>query len=365
MSSPTSPTATPLDLESLVRPNIRVLTPYRCARDDYDQGILLDANENAFGSVPADNRELNRYPDPHQNAFRERYASFRGVSPEQIFCGVGSDEAIDLLIRIFCRPGVDNILVTPPTYGMYKVSASVNDVAVKNVPLTPDFQIQTQATLAAADANTRILFLCSPNNPTGNDLNRDDIRRILREFPGIVVVDEAYIDFSDLPSMAANLAEFPNLVVLQTLSKSFGLAGIRLGIALASAEIINYMLRVKAPYNINKLTTEVALRAMDAVDEMRGHVGELNRERERVVSELAKLPAVGRIHPSNANFLLAEVEYAQAVYKTMADAGVVVRYRGDQIHCESTLRFTIGTPNENDRMLSLLAEVTGKLRCQS
>lgn len=358
------PTPTsPFDLERLVRPNIRMLTPYRCARDDYDQGILLDANENAIGSVPADPRELNRYPDPHQNAFRAKFAAFRGVDSAQIFCGVGSDEAIDLLIRIFCRPGVDNILITPPTYGMYKVSAAVNDVAVKNVPLTTDFQLNVDQTLAACDANTRLLFVCSPNNPTGNDLRRDDIHRLLLEFQGIVVVDEAYIDFSDLPSMAAELSIYPNLVVLQTMSKSFGLAGIRLGIALASVELINYMLRVKAPYNINKLTTEVALKALDAVTEMRSHVAVLNQERKRVAAALATIPGVGRIHPSDANFLLAEVEYAQSVYKTMADAGVVVRFRGDQIHCDSTLRFTIGTPVENDRMLALLEKVTARNRC--
>lgn len=344
------------DVHSLVRTNIRLLTPYRCARDDYDQGILLDANENAIGSVPADPRELNRYPDPHQEAFRARYAAFRGIQPENVFCGVGSDEAIDLVLRIFCRPGEDSILITPPTYGMYKVSAAINDVDVQSVPLSRDFQLRVDDILAAVRPTTKVIFLCSPNNPTGNVLHRQDIRRILLDFSGIVVVDEAYIDFSDEASFASELDAFENLIVLQTLSKSFGLAGIRLGLALASAEIIDYMMRVKAPYNINKLTTEVALQAMDHIDEMHRHVSVLNAERVRVAEKLREIPAVGVIHPSDANFLLVEVPDALRIYKEMADAGVVIRYRGDQIHCDSTIRITIGTAEENDAMLTMLTE---------
>ncbi|KPP96077.1 MAG: histidinol-phosphate aminotransferase HisC [Bacteroidetes bacterium HLUCCA01] len=344
------------DVHSLVRTNIRLLTPYRCARDDYDRGILLDANENAIGSVPADPRDLNRYPDPHQEAFRARYAAFRGVQPANVFCGVGSDEAIDLLLRIFCRPGDDSILIAPPTYGMYKVSAAINDVDVQSIPLSRDFQLRVDDILAAVRPATKLIFLCSPNNPTGNVLHRQDIRRILLDFNGIVVVDEAYVDFSDEPSFAGELDAFENLVVLQTLSKSFGLAGIRLGLALASAEIIDYMMRVKAPYNINKLTTEVALKAMDNLDEMHRHVQLLNAERGRVADRLREIPAVGRIHPSDANFLLVEVPDALRIYREMADAGVVIRYRGDQIHCESTIRITIGTPEENDAMLTMLTE---------
>lgn len=344
------------DVHSLVRTNIRLLTPYRCARDDYDQGILLDANENAIGSVPADPRELNRYPDPHQEAFRARYAAFRGIQPENVFCGVGSDEAIDLVLRIFCRPGEDSILITPPTYGMYKVSAAINDVDVHAVPLSRDFQLRVDDILAAVRPTTKVIFLCSPNNPTGNVLHRQDIRRMLLDFNGIVVVDEAYIDFSDEASFASELDAFENLIVLQTLSKSFGLAGIRLGLALASAEIIDYMMRVKAPYNINKLTTEVALKAMHHIDEMHRHVATLNAERVRVAEKLREIPAVGVIHPSDANFLLIEVPDALRIYKEMADAGVVIRYRGDQIHCDSTIRITIGTAEENDAMLTMLTE---------
>lgn len=344
------------DIHSLVRPNIRVLTPYRCARDDYDQGILLDANENPYGSVPADPRELNRYPDPYQLEFRKRYASFRGIEASQVFCGVGSDEAIDLVLRIFCKPGESSILITPPTYGMYKVSAAVNDLDVIRVPLSADFQLRADAVLAAARPETRVIFLCSPNNPTGNIMQRQDIRRILLEFDGIVVVDEAYIDFTDEPSFASELDAFENLIVLQTLSKSFGLAGIRMGVALASSDIINYMMRVKAPYNINKLTTESALRAMDHLDEMRDHVQQMITERKRLEKELPTIPAVQHIFPSDANFLLVRVSNAFDVYKKMADAGIVGRYRGDEPQCENTIRISVGTPEQNDQLIAMLKE---------
>lgn len=346
------------DLENLIRPNIRVLTPYRCARDDYDQGILLDANENAIGSVPADIRELNRYPDPRQDALRDRYADFRRIRRDQIFCGVGSDEAIDLLIRIFCIPGKDHVMITPPTYGMYKVSAAVNDVGVQSVPLNPDFSLDPQAVLDAVTDSTKIIFLCSPNNPTSNLLNKDAVRTVIRGFRGIVVVDEAYIDFSGDEGFAGELEEFPNLVILQTLSKSFGLAGIRLGLALASEQIISYILRVKAPYNVNKLTTEAALKAMDNLPVMRAFVKALNNERAWLRQALETVPGVRKIHPSDSNFLLVVIDNAQHIYKTMADTGVVIRYRGDQLHCDSTIRITVGTHSENERLIQRLKEVS-------
>lgn len=355
-----SPLST-FDLESLVRPNIRVLTPYRCARDDYDQGILLDANENAIGSVPADIRELNRYPDPHQDKLRTAYASFRGIRKDQIFCGVGSDEAIDLLIRIFCIPGTDEILITPPTYGMYKVCAGINDVGVRQVPLNPDFSIRADDVLGAVGPATKVIFLCSPNNPTGNLLDKAEVRRIISGFSGIVVVDEAYIDFSGDSGFSPELDAFPNLVILQTLSKSFGLAGIRLGLALASESVISYMLRVKAPYNVNKLTTEAALNAMKNIPVMQAFVKALNNERSWLINELGKLPAVKKIHPSDSNFLLIVIDQAYQIYKTMADTGVVIRYRGDQLHCENTLRITVGTHLENRKMMERLAEVSAAL----
>ena len=348
---------TEFDLDSLVRPNIKVLTPYRCARDDYDQGILLDANENAIGSVPADTRSLNRYPDPHQDELRTKYAAFRKVKKEQIFCGVGSDEAIDLLIRIFCVPGRDEILITPPTYGMYKVSAAINDVAVRSAPLEPDFSINVEAVLQTISDQTRIIFLCSPNNPTGNLLDKSSIRRILQHFNGIVVVDEAYIDFSGDDGFSGNLDEFPKLVILQTLSKSFGLAGIRLGVALASEHIIEYMLRVKAPYNINKLTSEAAIKALDQIPVMQAFVKALNNEKKWLHNQLELIPEVRKIHPSDSNFLLVVIDHAYELYKKMADSGVVTRYRGNQIHCDSTLRITVGTHKENELLIAKLKEV--------
>lgn len=346
----------PFELDPLVRPNIRSLVPYRCARDDYDQGILLDANENGIGPVTGDG-DLNRYPDPRQDALRRAIAATRGCRPGQIFCGVGSDEAIDLLIRIFCVPGKDAITITPPTYGMYKVAAKVNDVAVNEWPLTPDFQLDMSSVPRPA-SRVPLLFLCSPNNPTGNNLRRADMQRVIADFPGIVVVDEAYIDFTDQGSFVADLDRHPNLVVLQTFSKSYGLAGIRLGLAFASEAIIDYMLRVKAPYNVNSLSAEVAMRALAASETFHRNVEMILAERARVSEALRAMPAVRRVHPSDANFLLAVVDDAYRVYKTMADRGVVIRYRGDQPHCDGGLRITIGTPEENDRMLALLKEVT-------
>lgn len=347
---------TTFDLEPLVRPNIRRLVPYRCARDDYDQGILLDANENAIGPL-AGGGDLNRYPDPRQDVLRRAIAHVRGCRLEQIFCGVGSDEAIDLLIRIFCVPGQDAIIITPPTYGMYKVAAHVNDVAVREWLLTPDFHLDLSNVPRPA-SGVPLLFLCSPNNPTGNALRREDMEQVIAEFPGIVVVDEAYIDFTDQGSFVADLDRFPNLVVLQTFSKSYGLAGIRLGLAFASEAIIDYMLRVKAPYNVNSLSAETALEALTETAALQSTVALILTERARVETALRALPAVRKVHPSDANFLLAVVDDAYRVYKTMADRGVVIRYRGDQPHCADGLRITIGTPDENDRMLTLLTEIT-------
>lgn len=345
------------DLDSLVRPNIRSLVPYRCARDDYDSGILLDANENSIGAVTGPEGNLNRYPDPHQDELRRSIAKVRGCRPEQIFCGVGSDEAIDILIRIFCVPGKDSVIVTPPTYGMYKVAAKVNDVNVIEWPLTPDFQLDPSCFPHPA-SRIPLLFLCSPNNPTANNLKRDDIIHILTTFPGIVVVDEAYIDFTDQKSFVHDLDAYPNLVVLQTFSKSYGLAGIRLGLAFASEAIISWFLRVKAPYNINVLTAKVALNALSHTSTLKKNIDIILSERTRVMTSLSQIPAVKHIYPSDANFVLVRVENAFHVYKTMADAGVVIRYRGDQLHCDSTIRITIGTPEENDAMLAMLKEVT-------
>jgi len=345
------------EIEKLIRPNILALKPYRCARDDYDSGILLDANENSLGSNIGDEDDLHRYPSPYQEAFKEKFARFRSVNPNQIFTGNGSDEPIDLLIRIFCRPGNDAIITTPPTYGMYKVSAGVNDVENVEIPLTPDFQPQTDKILEAADERTKILFLCSPNNPTGNLLKQTDVVRLAEEFPGIVVIDEAYIDFATTDSWASKLSHFDNLVVLQTLSKSFGLAGIRLGVALSSPYIIDMMNRVKAPYNINKLTSKAANEALEHIDKMHESVEELLAQRKRLERELAKRKYVKHIFPSDANFLLFRIENALKIYREIADSGVVIRYRGDQIHCDDCLRVTVGTEDENTAFLEHLDQL--------
>ena len=344
-------------ISSLVRENIRDLKPYRSARDDFYSGILLDANENSFGAPFADELALNRYPMPYQEQLRDQIAAFRGVNRENVFVGVGSDEAIDLLFRIFCRPGKDRIIINPPTYGMYKVSANINDVAVDEVLLTESFQLLPEKILASVQPETKIIFICSPNNPTANSMSVTDIAKVLEEFDGIVVVDEAYIDFSRQGSLANNIAEFPNLVVLQTLSKSFGLAGIRLGIALANPEVISYMMKVKAPYNVNKLTSQKALEGFANLDHVKKNIESIMEERERVIGKLVSNARVEKVFPTDANFVMFRIADAEDVYRKLADEGVIIRYRGNEPHCENCLRLTIGTAAENDRFFAALQNI--------
>ncbi|MFP8487504.1 histidinol-phosphate transaminase [Gracilimonas sp. Q87] len=346
-----------IDIKTLVRENIKNLKPYRSARDDFDSGILLDANENSFGAPFADDLELNRYPMPYQDDLREKIAAFRGVNTENVFVGVGSDEAIDLLFRIFCTPGKDRVIINPPTYGMYKVSAAINDVAVDEVLLTENFQLQPEKILTAVRPETKMIFLCSPNNPTANSLNIDDIMQVMNNFSGIVVIDEAYIDFSSQASLTGNLTDYNNLVVLQTMSKSFGLAGIRLGVALADAEIISYMLKVKAPYNVNKLTAQKASQAFSSIDNVKKNIDAILEERERVLGKLVTFPQVKRVYPTDANFVMFRIENALEVYKNLADEGVIIRYRGNEPHCEDCLRLTVGTTVENDRFFEALKNI--------
>ncbi len=344
-------------ITELVRPNILELTPYRSARDDFDSGILLDANENSFGSPFENELELNRYPMPYQEQLRKKIAAFRGVQTDNVFVGVGSDEAIDLLFRIFCEPGKDHVLITPPTYGMYKVSAAINDVSVDTALLTPDFQLDIEATIEKMTGNTKLVFLCSPNNPTGNSLKTKDILAVVEQFEGIVVVDEAYADFSDGESLSGYIAEYPNLVILQTLSKAFGLAGIRLGVALANPEIIEFMMKVKAPYNVNKLTSKAALKAFDHLSEMQSTVNLIKQERDSVIQRLKDIPAVERVFPTDANFLIFKIPNALEIYRRLAEKGVIVRYRGNEPHCEDCLRLTIGTEDENNQFFEALTEI--------
>ena len=335
-------------LSDLVRPNILRLRPYSSARHEFKGAaeVYLDANENPYDTG------YNRYPDPLQLAVKQALGRLKGVAPANIFLGNGSDEAIDLLLRIFCEPGRDAILTLPPTYGMYRVSADINNVEVREVPLTADFQPDVAAVQAATDERTKLLFLCSPNNPSGNSLDPAAMRVLCAGFPGIVVVDEAYIDFAEQESAVRWLEEFPNLVVLQTFSKAWGLAGARLGIALASPEIIALFNKVKPPYNVNQLSQQVALDALQDRSRKEDWVTELLRERARLRQELTALPGVQEIYPSDANFLLVRFLDPVAVYSHLVTQKIVVRDRSKVLRCQGCLRLTVGTPTENERLLN-------------
>lgn len=346
-----------MNIESLLRENIRNLVPYRSARDDFNEGLLLDANENSLGAPVRNQLDLHRYPSPTHDALRKKIASWRGVDFENIFLGVGSDEPIDLVIRMFCEPGQDSILTTPPTYGMYKVAANINNVKIKEVQLTPTFHLQVDEILKAADSQTKVLFLCSPNNPTANSLKKTDILKLISRFPGIVVLDEAYVDFSAQETMAELVQQYPNLIILQTFSKSFGLAGIRLGIAITNPEIIEVMLKVKAPYNINKLTADMALKAFDQMSIMKINIEKIIEERDYIAEQLSYAPTVEKVYPSDSNFLLFKIKNAYEIYQKLADKGIIIRYRGNEFHCEDCLRVTIGMPDENIRFLKTLKEI--------
>ncbi len=344
------------DLQRLVRPKIRDLRPYSSARSEFSSSadIFLDANENSFGS-PA-GLDLNRYPDPLQAELKKEIAELKKISADNIFVGNGSDEAIDLLIRIFCEPGRDNLIVCPPTYGMYTVSAAVNDIAVVSVPLTSDFQLRPDAVLASATPKTKIVFLCSPNNPTGNLMRLDSIIDIAEGIEGVAIVDEAYIDFADTPSLIDEIGRLPNLVVLQTLSKAWGLAGARLGIAFASSEVIGLLTKVKPPYNVGSLAQRAALAALTCKDEVDSWRAAIVSERSRLADRLAAITGVDFVHPSDANFLLVKFERADALYQSLIAKGIVVRDRSKLELCSGCLRITVGTPGENARLLSAIAE---------
>ncbi len=337
-------------MQHLVRKNILELAPYASARHEFEgeADVFLDANENPFDTG------FNRYPDPLQHEVKTVLSSIKNVPIENIFLGNGSDEAIDLLIRIFCEPRKDHILILPPTYGMYKVSASISDVAIKAVPLTPDFQPDVAATLAASDAHSKLLFLCTPNNPTGNSFERGRVEEFLQQFKGIVVADEAYIDFSSQKSCTELLAQYTNLVVLQTFSKAWGLAGIRLGIAYASQEIIGYFNKVKPPYNVNVLTQKAALEALQNHEVQQKQVQDILEERKKLATALSDFPFVQHLYPSDANFLLVKIEDPNALYRHLVSQKIIVRNRSTVLLCDGCLRITIGTKAENARLLKVL-----------
>ena len=346
-----------IDIASLLRPHLRQLQPYTSARDEYSgsEGVFLDANENPFGSSTS--QDFNRYPDPYQSALKEEIAKIKGASPAQIFLGNGSDEAIDLLFRAFCNPGQDNVILLPPTYGMYGVSASINGVEVRNVPLTPDFQLQPEKILAATDAQSKILFICSPNNPSGNAVRREDILLLLENFPGIVVVDEAYIDFSEACSLISVLDQHPNLLVMQTLSKAWGLASLRLGMAFASPELIRVLNQIKPPYNISGLTQETVLSALQNKGKVDEFIQLILEEREFLRKELEKLPYILQVHPSDANFLLVQFAHPNKVYEDLVKEKIIVRNRSSVLHCAGCLRITVGTRAESIALLQALEKV--------
>ncbi|MDT3401399.1 histidinol-phosphate transaminase [Mucilaginibacter terrae] len=342
------------DINNILRENIKNLKPYSSARDEFkgEASVYLDANENAFGS-PLE-KAYNRYPDPLQYAVKMRLSEIKGVPARNIFLGNGSDEAIDILFRSFCNPGVDNVILVPPTYGMYEVSANINDIAIKRVNLTEEYQLNLEGIAEAIDKNTKLIFVCSPNNPTGNSIKRDDIETLLANFNGLVVIDEAYINYSRQKSFIQELTEYANLVVLQTLSKAWGLAALRVGMAFASEEIIGVMNKVKPPYNINEASQQLALEALQNVEQVNNWIKETLAERDNLVLKLKEFDFVVDIYPSDANFILAKTTDAKGIYKYLVEHGIIVRDRSKVELCEGALRITIGTPQENITLINTL-----------
>jgi len=334
----------------LARKNIQSLKPYSSARHEFKgkAEVYLDANENPFDNG------MNRYPDPLQKEVKARIQKIKRVAVQNIFLGNGSDEAIDLLMRIFCEPGLDHIITLPPTYGMYQVSADICGVEVKKVNLTTDYQPKVEEILAVANEHSKLLFICSPNNPTGNSIDREVIETLLQKFKGIVVIDEAYIDFSSEESNSSFLRDYPNLVVLQTFSKAWGLAGIRLGMAFASEEIISLFNKVKPPYNVNVLTQKAALASLKSVSDVNNKVQQILTERSRLEDTFLRFSYVEEVYPSDANFLLVKVSEPNALYNYLVEQGIVIRNRSTVILCDGCLRFTIGLVKENDLLLAAL-----------
>ncbi len=344
------------NLKNILRPNIASLTPYSSAREDFkgEAEIYLDANENSIGSA-INTHILNRYPDPLQLKVKKKLGKIKEVASENIFLGNGSDEAIDILIRAFCNPGKDNVVILPPTYGMYEVAAKINDVKVKSVNLNTDLQLDLPALTRAIDSNTKIIFVCSPNNPTGSIINKPYIEKLLNTFNGVVVVDEAYIDFADSQSMLQDISKYPNLVIMQTFSKAWGLAGLRVGMAFASAEIISIMNKIKAPYNVGELAQKLILEALDNKDAVDKMISTLKKERVILIDKLQGFSFVKGVLPSQSNFLLVKTNEPNKLYDFLIANNVVVRNRSTLPLCEGSLRMTIGTPDENKKLLSLLS----------
>ena len=344
------------ELDKIIRPNIKTLKPYSSAKDEYTGAakILLDANENSLGSPLT--KWYNRYPDPYQKQLKEKLAFVKQIAANQIFIGNGSDECIDILFRTFCEPGKDNIIICPPTYPMYEVSANINDITVQNAPLLADYQLNVAHIEQLVNERTKIIWICSPNNPTGNSLDRIDIETILNHFDGIVVIDEAYINFSKQKSFVQSLIDYPNLVVLQTLSKAWGLAGLRLGMCFANPDIIGYMNKVKAPYNINIVTQELALQALEEVGQVNDMIKLLVDMRNALAQVIASMPHVIQVFPSDTNFILVKIPHARKLYEFLMSRGIIVRDRSSLALCEDSLRITVGTEQENTLLVDAMNE---------
>lgn len=341
------------NINNLVRENVKQLKPYSSARDEFEDFdtadmVFLDANENPFDNG------VNRYPDPQQSNVKVVLAKQKNVQPNQILLGNGSDEVLDLLFRAFCEPKVDNIISLPPTYGMYSVLSNINTVENREVLLSEDFQPQVEKILSAVDKNTKMIFLCSPNNPTGNSFSTESVTDLLERFDGFVVIDEAYIDFSDKPSWLAKLDQYPNLIITQTLSKAYGLAGIRLGICYASAEVIAVLNKIKPPYNVNELTQQRALERLKDQSKINNEIISIIAQREVLLQVLDKVSFVNKIYPTEANFILVKVDDANKRYDELIAKGIVIRNRTTQPLCENCLRFTIGTEEENKKLMEAL-----------
>jgi len=344
------------DINTLIRENVKVLKPYSSARDEFEdfdtaEMVFLDANENPYQNG------VNRYPDPQQANVKVVLGEIKNLNPKQILLGNGSDEVLDLLFRAFCEPKVDNVISLPPTYGMYGVLANINNVENKEILLTNDFQPQVDKILEAVTPTTKLIFLCSPNNPTGNSFSTECVTTLLEKFNGFVVIDEAYIDFSDKSSWLEKLDEYPNLIITQTLSKAYGLAGIRLGICYASTEVIAVLNKIKPPYNVNELTQQRALERLSDLEKINREISSILAERDTLLSVLNKVPFVEKIYPTEANFILIKVDDANKRYDELIAKGIVIRNRTTQPLCENTLRLTIGTAEENKKLMEALKSI--------
>ena len=347
---------TNFNINSLIRENIKSLKPYSSARDEYKDAttteiIFLDANENPF------NNGVNRYPDPQQRKVKEMLSEMKGVDKKNILLGNGSDEVLDLIFRVFCEPNVDNVITLPPTYGMYSVLANINAIENRTVLLTEYFQPKVDQILKKVDVYSKILFLCSPNNPSGNSFTEDTVEELLINFNGLVVIDEAYIDFSEQKSWLEKLVVYPNLIITQTLSKAYGLAGIRLGVCYASEEIIHFLNSIKPPYNVNELTQQKAVERLSKIEEVKNEVIEIIQQRNFVVKELKDVSFIKIIYPTDCNFVMVKVDNANKRYNQLIEKGIVVRNRTTQPLCENCLRFTIGTSTENTKLIKALKEI--------